>query len=193
MPAPNVANVAAAKPFAGGGVYYAILTTALPTDASTALAAAMKPLGYLSEDGIQPSRDTSIERIKAFGGDVVAALVSGDERNFEFTLLEVFSDEVNKFIYGSANVTVTAATASVGTKVSVQDKAYKPDQCVIVFDLKHGNKRRRLVVPIADPVVTGEEPYTDGGLSAYTIAVSALKNASGVRVYDYLENDDKTG
>jgi hypothetical protein len=45
---------------------------------------------------------------------------------------------------------------------------------------------------VADPVVTGEEPYADGSLSAYTVSVEALKNTSGVRVYDYLENDDKT-
>jgi hypothetical protein len=189
---PAVKNVAAAKPYAGGGCYYGVLTATLPTDASTALDVALKPLGYLGEDGIQPSRDTSIDKIKAFGGDVVAALVSGDERAFEFTLIEVFSDEVNKFVYGSANVTVTAPTVSTGTKVSVQDKAYKPDQCVLVFDLKHGTKRRRVVVPIADPSVTGEAPYADGELMAYTITVEALKNASGVRVYDYLENDDHT-
>lgn len=189
---PAVKNVAAAKPYAGGGVYYGILTATLPTDASTALDAALKPLGYISEDGIQPSRDTSIDKIKAFGGDVVAALLSDDARGFEFTLIEVFSDEVNKFVYGSANVVVTAATASAGTKLAVQDKGYKPDQCVIVFELKHGAKRRRVIVPVADPTVTDEAPYADGELSAYTISVEALKNASGVRVYDYLENDDKT-
>jgi hypothetical protein len=188
----SVQNVAAAKPYAGGGVYYGVLTTALPTDATTALNAALKPLGYVSEDGIRPSRDQSVERIKAFGGDIVAALVSGDERSFEFTLLEVFSSEVNKFIYGSANVTITAPTVTAGEKVYVQDKVFKPDQCIIVFELKHGNKRRRLVVPIADPVVTGEEPYVDGSLSAYTINVTALKNGAGVRVFDYLENDDHT-
>lgn len=188
----SVQNVAAAKPFAGGGVYYGILTAPLPTDALTALNVAIKPLGYVSEDGIRPSRDQSVERIKAFGGDIVAALVSGDERTFEFTLLEVFSSEVNKFLYGAANVTITAATPTAGEKVYVQDKVYKPDQCVIVFELKHGTKRRRLVVPIADPIITGEEPYVDGSLSAYTVNVTALKNNAGVRVFDYLENDDHT-
>ena len=190
MSNPNVKNVAAAKPFAGGGVYKGPLGATVPTDASSALDAALVPLGYISEDGIQPSRDTSVEKVKAFGGDIVAALLSDESRGFEFTLLEVFSQDVNEFVYGASNVTTTPAAAGIGTKVSVQDKGGKPDQCVLIFELKHGNKRRRLVVPVADPTVTGEEPYTDGGLSAYTISVEALKNASGVRVYDYLENDD---
>lgn len=187
---PAVSMVAAAKPYAGGGVYFGTLTTALPVDATSALNVGHKALGYVSEDGIQPARDTSIERIAAFGGDVVAALLSGDERRFQFTLLEVFSKEVNEFVYGTANVTWTAAVVGTGSKVAVQDKAYKPDQCVIIFELKHGGKRRRIVVPVADPVVVGEEPYADGNLSAYTIEVTCLKNSAGVRVFDYMQNDD---
>lgn len=192
MAAPETKNVAAAKPSAGGGVYYAPLATALPTDASTALAVAYKPLGYISEDGIVPSRDTSVDKVKAWGGDVVAALLTDESRGFAFTLLEVFSEEVNKFVYGAANVTVTVASPTVGTKVAVQDTGYKPDNCVLVFDMKHGLKRRRVVVPVADSSVTGEEAFTDGGLHAYEITVEALKNAAGVRVFDYMENDDKT-
>lgn len=187
---PSVAHVAAAKPFGGGGAYYGPLTTALPTNASTALVAGYVPLGYLGSDGIQPARDTSIERIKAFGGDVVAALLADEARTFEFLCIEAFSGDVNKFVHLAANVTVTPPATGVGEKVSVLDKGGKPDQCVMIFDLKHSAKRRRLVVPVADPVVTGEEPYNDSGLMGYTIQVTALKNASGVRVYDYLENDN---
>lgn len=192
MAAPSTTNVGSMKPYAGGGVYHAVAGTALPTNASTALDAAYKALGYVSEDGIKPSRDTSIEKIKAWGGDVVAALLTDDSRSFEFTLLEVFFDEVNKYLYGTANVTVTPPTTSAGTKLAVLDKAYKPNNEILVFDMKYGLKRRRLVIPIADASVTGEEPYTDGGLSAYTLTIEALKDASGVRVYDYLENDDHT-
>lgn len=193
MGTPNTRNVAAAKPFAGGGIYKAVIGTALPTDATTALAAAYKPLGYVGEDGIAPTIDTSVEKIKAFGGDVVAMLLSDESRSFAFTLLEVFSQDVNEFVWGSANVVVTPATLTTGTKLAVQDKGGKPDQCVLVFELKHGQKRRRLVVPQADPVVTGEEPYTDGGLTAYSLEAEAIKNVAGVRVFDYMENDDKTG
>ena len=173
-------------------MYYAVLGTALPTDASTALVAAYKPLGYISEDGIRPAFDVSVDKIKAFGGDVVAALLADESRSFEITLLEVFGSEVNSFIFGASNVTIVPPTTTIGTKTAIQDKGGKPAQCVIVFDLKHGTKRRRLVVPIADPTVSGEEPYTDGGLMAYTLTVEALKNGSGVRVYDYVENDDHT-
>ena len=193
MAAPNARNVAAAKPFAGGGIYWAPLSTALPTDEATALPAAFKPLGFVSEDGVQPTRDTSIEKIKAWGGDIVAALLADESRSFEFTLLEVFYEEVLKFVYGAENVTITAPTASVGTKYAVTDKGGKRGNVLLVFDMRHGSKRRRLVVPIADYNLTGEQPYVDNALTAYTVTVEAIKDSSGVRVYDYGQNDDKTG
>src|SRR5699024_2054505 len=125
-------------------------------------------LGYISEDGIQPTRETNVEKVKAWGGDIVAALLNDESASFEFTLLEVFSASVNKFVYGKDNVQVTPATAEAGTKIAVVDKGGKPEQGVFVFDMRHGAKRERVVVPVGDPVVTGEEPWADGSLSAYT-------------------------
>lgn len=193
MAAPSVKNIAAAKPMVGGGIYYVAGSTPLPTDADAALPAPILEgaLGYVSEDGLRPSRDTNVEKIKAWGGDVVAALLSDESKSFEFTLLEVFSEAVQKFVHGASNVTVTAATASAGTKLAIVDKGGKPDQGVFVFDMKHGAKRRRIVVPVGDAVITDEEPYTDNGLSAYTVTVEALKDTSGARVYEWLSNDDK--
>ena len=191
--APNARNVAAAKPYRGGGIYRAPIGTAVPTDASTALPADYRPLGYVSEDGVQPTRDTSIEKVKAWGGDIVAALLNDESRSFEFTLIEVFREDVQKFVHRDENVTTTAATASAGTQTAVLDRGGKPDECVLVFDMMHGRKRRRLVVPYADPSLTGELPYVDGGLSGYTFTVEAIKDSTGVRVYEYLENDDATG
>lgn len=190
MAAPNSGNVAASKPGVGGGVYVAPRGTALPTDATTALANDYKALGYLSESGITPTRETNVEKIKAWGGDIVAMLLADESRSFEFTLIEVFSEEVQKFVHGSSNVTVTPAGGGSGTTIDVQDKGGKPDQCVLVFEMLHAGKKRRVVVPVADPTVTGEEPYVDTGLSAYTVTAEALKDSSGIRVYEYLVNDD---
>lgn len=193
MAAPSTKNVGARKPMVGGGVYYVAGSTPLPTDASTELPADILAgaLGYISEDGIQPNRETNVEKIKAWGGDIVAALLEDESAAFEFTLLEVFSENVNKFVYGKDNVNITPATESTGTKVDVLDKGGKPEQGVLVFDMRHGSKRERVVVPVADPVVTGEEPWVDGSLTAYTVEVEAIKDASGTRVYRYLENDDR--
>ncbi len=192
MAAPNTRNVAAAKPGIGGGVYRVPLGTALPTDADAPLSAAILAgaLGYVSDAGIVPTRDTSVDKPKAWGGDIVAQLLTDESRSFAFTLLEVYSQAVQTFVHGTANVTATPATTTAGEKLSVVDKGGKPDQCVLVFEMKHGAKRRRVVVPMADPVVDSEEPWTDGGLSAYGINVEAIKDTSGARVYEYFSNDN---
>ena len=190
MAAPNTRNVSAAQPKVGGGVYWAPLGTALPTDSSTALIAAYKPLGYVSDAGITPSRDTSIDKPKAWGGDTVAALQTDESLSYEWTLIEVFSDEVRKFVHGQSNVTTTAPAAGQGTKLAILDKGGKPANCVLVFDMKYGAKTRRVVLPVADNVVTGESPYSDSDLSAFTLTSEALKDASGVRMYEFTQNDD---
>lgn len=185
----NPQNVAAAKPNAAGGVYYAPLGTALPTDASTALAGTYTALGYVSEDGIQPNREQSVDKIKAWGGDIVAALVTEDAKSFEFTLLEVFSKDVQEFVHGVSNVTAVAATPGTkGATLTISDKAFKPEDCILVFEMNHDGKKRRVVVTNADMSITGEEPYTDGGLSAYQITADALKDSNGVRVIEHLED-----
>ena|SRR5690348_14157766 len=190
MAAPNTRNVSAAQPKVGGGVYWAPLGTALPTDSTTALVAAYKPLGYVSDAGITPSRDTSIDKPKAWGGDTVAALQTDESLSYEWTLIEVFSDEVRKFVHGTANVTTTAPAAGQGTKLAILDKGGKPANCVLVFDMKYGSKTRRVVLPVSDNVVSGEAPYSDSDLSAFTITSEALKDSSGVRMYEFNQNDD---
>ena len=50
--ATTAAYVTAGKPKVGGAVFRAVAGTAAPTDATTALAAAFKDLGYCSEDGL---------------------------------------------------------------------------------------------------------------------------------------------
>lgn len=187
--AQNTANVAASKPAsAAGAIFRAPVGTALPTDATTALDAEFVPLGYLSEDGIAPEREQGTENVLAFGGDVVEVLMTEDNKTFEFTLIEVFSSNVQKWIHGEDNVTVTPAVPGTSPEqITVVDVAHKPDDSVLVFELKHEGKRRRVVVHAANSTVSGEGAYVDGELSAYTVTAAALKDASGARVTEHLE------
>ena len=190
MANPSTKNVAAPKPPVGGAIYWAVAGTALPTNASTALAAAYKGLGYVADDGLVPNRDTNVDKAKAWGGDTIANLLTDESSSFAFTLLEIFAQEVNNFIYQTGNVTFTAAVVGTGSKVSIQDKGGKPLVAIFVFDMVYGGKKMRIVIPVADSVVTGERPFVDSDVSGYEVSVEALKDSSGVRAYRYYENDD---
>lgn len=182
-------SVAASKPAPGGAVYYAPLGTALPTDATTALPAAYKLLGPISADGIKPSRDTKIEKIKEWDGSTLAALLTDESRSFELTFYGVHDVDVNAYLFGGSAV-YTPPAAGAPSRVALSDVGGKPADAVLAIEMRHGVKRHRVVVPVADAVVTGEEPWVAGGLKGYTVTVEALKNVSGVRVYEYFQGDD---
>ena len=193
MGANTNARVAAAAPKQGGGIYWAPLTTALPTDASTALAAAYKCLGPMSADGVRPSRDTSVEKVKEWDGSTLASLLSDESRAFEFDILGVYDADALAFLFGSANVTTVAPTAVAGTKLSIVDKGGQLPKGVLVLEMKYGNVKQRKVIPVGEPNVTGENPYIPGGLRGYTVTVEALKDSSGAFVYEFAELDDAPG
>ena len=178
-------KVAAAKPKVGGGLYWAPLGTALPTDSSTALNAAFKCMGPISEEGVRPSRDTSVEKVKEWDGSTLATLLSEESRAFEVTLYGVHDVDVLKFLFDSVNVVVTAAAGAVGTKLAVTDKGGKPEKGVLVLEMTH-----RKVVPVADPTITDEGAYVKGELRSYTVEVEALKDSAGAFSYEYTELDD---
>lgn len=186
----NGARVAAAKPKVGGGMYWAPPGTALPTDATTALAAAYKCLGPISEDGVQPSRDTSIEKVKEWDGTTLATLLTDESRTFEILLYGVHDQDTLNFLFKAANVVVTPPATGVGTKLAITDKGGKPDKGVLVLEMVHEGVKQRKVVPIADPTITGEEPYAATGLRGYTVEVEALKDDSGSFCYEYAELAD---
>lgn len=191
MGANNGTKVAALAPKAGGGVYWAPLGTELPSDASTALPAAFKCLGAVSDDGVKPGRDTKTEKVKEWDGSTLANLLTDDSRNFEFTLLSALDKDVLAFVFSPENVIVTPATSTAGTKTAVMDKGGKPEQGVLVLEMKFGGKKLRKIAPVADPVINGEEPYQKDGLTGYGVEVEALKDDTGVRVYEYSEDSDK--
>lgn len=186
-------RVAAAKPKIGGSMYWAPLGTALPTDASTVLNVAFKCLGPISEEGVRPSRDTSVEKIKEWDGSTLATLLSEESRAFEVTLYGVHDPDVLKFLFETANVTVTAPAGAVGTKIAVTDKGGKPSKGVLVLEMTHGGVKQRKVVPVADPTVTDEAPYVKGDLRSYTVEVEALKDSAGAFSYEYAELADAPG
>lgn len=188
----NGSRVAAAKPKVGGGLYRAPLGTALPTDASTPLPAAFVCLGPISEDGIQPSRDTSIEKVKEWDGSTLASLLSDESRTFESLLYGVHDADVLNFVFGEDNVTTTPATSTTGTVIATADKGGQLDSSVLVFEMVYKGVKQRKVLPVAEASVTGEEPYVPGGLRGYTLEFEATKDDAGAFAYEYAELDDKT-
>ena len=176
-------NVTAAKPKVGGAMYVAPAGTALPTDATTALAEAFKSLGYISEDGLTNSNSPESEEIKAWGGDIVLTPITGRPDTYSVKLIESLNVEVLKMAYGDDNVTGTLETG-ITVKANATDLEEHP---VVVDMILRNGVLKRICIPSAKVSEIGEISYTDADASGYELTLSCQPDADGNTHYEYIK------
>lgn len=162
------ANVSTGKPKIGGAIYRAPLGTALPTDATTALNAAFKNLGYVSEDGLVNSNTAESESIKAWGGDVVANLQTEKPDTFTATFIEAMNEDVLKATYGDSNVTGALAT---GLTIKANSEVLPVASWVV--DMVLGDHMKRIVIAQGQVTEVGDIEYKDDTVIGYPLTISA--------------------
>jgi hypothetical protein len=186
----TTAEIGEARAVATGALSGAILGTALPTDSSTALPVAFKPYGYIGNDGIQQTRDLNTDDILDMNGDIVYVVQQSVEKSYEAELLQYDNVDLKKDLFGSANVTTTAATASTGFKISLTDKGEPAPHKILSIDtFRIGptgvTEKSRIVVPDAQPVTIEQGPLRAGAVRSYTVTWRVFKNAAGVYCFEY--------
>ena len=179
----NAEHVSAAKPKTGGAIYRAPLGTALPTDATTALNAAFKCLGYCGEDGLVNGNSPDSDSVKAWGGDTVLTYQKSKEDTFKFTLLEVLNPDVLKAVHGDDNVTGTLATG-----ITVNANSAQPAGCCWVMEMiLRDGALKRIVIPDAAITEVGDITYADDETIGYETTITAVPDAEGNTHYEYIK------
>ncbi len=185
----TVAEIEVARSAVAGKLFWAVAGTAIPTNATTALDAAFKNLGYINEDGVQTSREVGVDPVKNDNGLKLLDIQNDFSKGYTATLYQVLNEDVNNMIYGDANTLVTAPGVSTGTLLAVQDSGLisTPGRLVIEWNNGGLGKGRR-VVPIAQ--VTAVEEGALAGTAVRTIQItwSASPDSSGF--YDYTYHTD---
>lgn len=166
----------------GGGFYSAPLSTALPTDAKTALNAEFKIVSLVSDDGLKEAMDRKSDDTRDWGGAIVRTTQSEYSETWKLTLLER-TDAALKEIHGRDNVTITPDETGVGRAIKHTD-----DQLPLrsyVADMQDGAKLLRKVIPQGQITDIGDVKYVKKDVISYDITITAYKDENGVYTYDY--------
>ena len=153
-----------------GVIYRAPLDTALPTDATTALAAAFKDAGFVGEDGLTMSINKQQTKVRDWGKSVVKVIQNEHDVQFSWEYLEL-SLESAKAFFGDDNVSGTddALTITINDDV-IEDSVY-------VFDMKDGDVAIRAVVPAgAFASEGGELTFNKNDVIRIPMQIEALKD-----------------
>lgn len=179
----NAQNVTASTPKVGGAIYRAPKGTTLPTDASTALGAAFKNLGYISEDGATESTSIDTASIKSWGRDTVLTSMTGKEKKFKWKMIESLNDEVMKMVYGDSNVTGTVSAGLTIKENSIEDD----DHCYVIEMVLRGGIAERIVIPAGRITALSDVVYKDGEPVGYETEITCTPDDKGNTNYKYLK------
>jgi len=181
----TTANVTAGKGKVAGYAFRAPLGTALPTDATTALASAYIGLGFISEDGITNTNSPETENILDMNKTPVLNIMTAKEDTFQAKFIESKNLEVLKMVYGEDNVTGTLATG-----ITIKANAKDLGAYVYVFDLEtSGGGNHRIVLPNAKPGEIGDIVYVADDAVGYEVTLNCVADASGQTHYEYLQEE----
>lgn len=181
---PNVANVSTGKPKVAGAVFRAPLGTTLPTDATTALDAAFKELGYVSEDGVTNNNTPDSDTVKAWGGNTVLVVQNEMTDEWTLTLIESLNPEVLKAVYGDARVTVDSQAGTITVQATADQRI---DAAYVIDMIMKGGAMKRVVIPNGSMSELGEIVYKDDEAVGYELTLKALPDTAGVQHYEYIK------
>lgn len=175
-------NADAVRVAGTGEVYYAPTGTAAPTDATTAMGATWKGLGYTSTDGVQFTFSRDTNDIDAWQGTKLRVVTNSEPATVGFTLMESKTD-VLLLAFGGGTV-VSAGGASTYTPPASGTNSER----AMVIDFTDGAKHYRYYFPKVQ--IEGDLSFslTRGDAVAYALTFGVLDGSPKWKLF----SDDTT-
>lgn len=183
----NNANIFAGTQAAGsdgtGFSWFAATGSTAPTDSTTALAAAWRNAGLISDNGLTVKFNESSKTVKAFGSTVTQrVLVTDDTFTFDIEFLE--NNQYSKAVF--ARLPITSITPTVGTGAfSVTYGVYVRQLYAAVFDAIDGTNHLRYYAPSVEVTARKDIQLSNGNPMTMGITLTAYPNSSGVAIQEY--------
>src|SRR5690606_29492691 len=123
-----------------------------------------------------------------WGGDIVKVVQSEFSVTYSFTFYESINADVLKAVYGDDNVASTAADTTHGNQHAIQVKSDQLPRGPWLFEVKDGDARIRIHVPVGQITTVGEVTYSDESVIGYPVTVEAFADSNGVQAYTYIDD-----
>ena len=171
-----------------GAILTAPTGTALPTSATDTLNVAFKDSGYVSEDGVSVSPTWNTNKLHDWSGANVRTLLDSFEGQISFALMELLSEESAKQVFGSSNVSKTAANSTHGTQLAISIGSTLPDERAWVFKMKDGNAKALIVVPRGQVSAVDSIAFNRNNSANLPVTLDCLQDSSGKSIYIYTDD-----
>lgn len=163
-----------------GSIYRAPVGTTMPTDVTTALAAAWKELGY-TETGPSVDPDTNKERFIPWQSIAPVAETVTEQTITATFILWQRNAETLKLAWGGGTVT--------GTTTRIYTPPATPTLLnAFVIEVNDGPIIDRYLLPRASASLAGPIPIAKDGVTGYEIELTYLQPATG-SIWTLLTND----
>lgn len=185
----NAANVLSGAPdqLTTGPILSAPVGVSLPTGVTDTIAPEFQDSGYISEDGLTLTPERSSESIRDWSGSVVKQILTEFASTLAWAHLETTEASLKNY-FGDDNVTVTAATATEGKRITARLAATEMPRKSWLFKVKDGKARVLIVVPDGQVTETGEVAFVKTGAITWPVTMSTFPDREGVNVYVYLDD-----
>lgn len=154
-----------------------------PTDSTTALNAAFKNTGMITEDGLTVKFAESTKKIKAYGSPATQrTLVTDQEYTFDLAFLE--TNQYSQAVFH--RLAISAITPGVGTGAfSVTSGTFTRQLYAGVFDMIDGVNHIRAYCPSLEVTGRADVKFSNGSEAPWGVTLTAYPNSSGVAIQWY--------
>lgn len=178
-----LAGVAATGVDGTGLVWMAIPGSTAPTDATTALAAAWKNMGGITEAGVSIKQNTSTTKKKFYGSPVTQRTLVTDQ---EYTI-DVAYGELNARVMevfwrkALLSIVPTVTTGAWATTAGT----YSRQLYAMVVDMVDGVNRLRFYFPSVEVTNQGDIKIANSEALEWGVTLSAYPDTSGNAIYPF--------
>lgn len=163
-----------------GLLWMGVTGSTAPTDTGSALNAAFKNMGGITEDGVTIKQSVSNKKIKIYGSTAIQRTIITDR---EYTVQVAFAEtnaRTQEVYFQQALNSISPAVSTGAFSLTVGNSSRQLYAAVI--DVVDGSNKLRYYMPQVEATDFGDLKVGNGEALSYQVTLTAYPNSSGVAI-----------